>query len=200
MLINKGKVDRVIVSAAEEISGSVVAIHHELGMLRKGASNGLTLGEGAVSMVLESDQSAVQRGARVYGSLIGWSTVNDISCGPQDYSKNGDHLLKAASQCMKNDEKTDSGLLCISPENGMQVVESAFNQAVEGLKEIRRKTQKKCFKDKVGESGASGGMGLAAGLLSDLLPPMHDILASYECQRRNECGVSCTANGTMSFT
>ena len=77
---------------------------------------------------------------------------------------------------MNNDEKTDSGLLCISPENGMQVVESAFSQVYEGLANIRSKTQKTCFKKLVGESGASGGMGLAAGLLSVLLPPVHDIL------------------------
>jgi len=177
MLIQKGKVNRVIVSAAEEISSSVLAIHHELGMLKKRTGNGLVLGEGAVSMVLESDHSAIKRGAKGYGTLIGWNTQNDISCGPQNYSEKGDTLLNAVTHCLKNVENTDSGVLCLSPENGMQGVESALNQTVEGLKNIvGQEFQKTCFKKKVGESGVSGGMGLAAGLLSDMVPPGYDIL------------------------
>lgn len=176
MLIQKGKANRVIVSAAEEISGSVLAIHHELGLLKNGGANGLILGEGAVSMVLESDQSAVQRGARIYGTFLGWNSVNDSSCGPQDYSKNGEHLLKAASQCMKSAEEADSGLLCISPKNGMRSVESASDHTFQGLKDIKRKIQTICFKKSFGESGVSGGMGLAAGLLGDIRQPGYDIL------------------------
>jgi 3-oxoacyl-[acyl-carrier-protein] synthase II len=176
-LINKGKANRVIVSAAEEISGSILAIHHELGMLKKDTANGIILGEGAVSIVLESDQSAVQRGARIYGTLTGFKIINDISCGPQEYSKNGEYLLQAAAHCIKDADNADSDLLCLSPENGMSTIEPAWNQTYEGLKEITGQgLQKICFKKQVGESGASGGMGLAAGLLSNMLPQMHDIL------------------------
>jgi len=177
MLIKKGKVDRVVVSAAEEISSSVLAIHHELGMLKKGDEKGLVLGEGAVSVVLESDHSAIQRGAEVYGTLVGWKTENDISCGPQMYSAEGSSLLKAVSCCLRNAENSNAGVLCMSPENGMKNVESALNQVEKDLKDTMGQPLKKiCFKNKVGESGVSGGMCLAAGLLSDIVPSGYDIL------------------------
>jgi 3-oxoacyl-[acyl-carrier-protein] synthase II len=177
MLIKKGKANRVIISAAEEISSSVLAIHDDLGMLKKDAGNGLILGEGAVSMVLESNRSAVQRGAKIYGSVIGWGIENDISCNPQDYSEEGDYLISAISHCLKSAESNDFGVFCLSPENGIQCVESASNEAIEGLKDmVDQEVQKISFKKKVGESGVSGGMGLAAGLLSDIVPPRYNIL------------------------
>ena len=85
MLIQKGRADLVVVSAAEEVSESIVAIHYELGLLEQGERKGLVLGEGSVSMVLESRREALKRGARVYGELAAWKTEQDPDCGPIDF-------------------------------------------------------------------------------------------------------------------
>lgn len=178
MLIRKGRANRVMISAAEEISGSVLAIHDALGMLRRGSSNGLVLGEGAVTMVLEAEETAVQRGAKIYGSVSAWKTVNDTTCGPQHFSENDAYLFNAASAVCENiTEGNESGIWCLSPENGMPAVQAAWAGVYSALTSSMRAAVKKiAFKERIGESGASSGIGLAAALLNQSRPADWDIL------------------------
>ena len=165
-LIRAGKADQVVVSAAEEVSESILAIHHTLGLLEMKEEKGLILGEGAVSMVIESNKSVLERGARVYGTLTGWDTVQDSLCGPLDYSLCGKPLLSAASKCLQEIKNKKCNLLCVSPESGNKNLKTVTSDIFKGLNDIwHQNVAKTSFRSYFGESGISGGLGLAAVLL-----------------------------------
>jgi 3-oxoacyl-[acyl-carrier-protein] synthase II len=166
-LIREGKADQVVVSAAEEVSESILAIHHELGLLEMKERKGLILGEGAVSMVIESHRMALTRGARVYGTLTSCNTAQDSLCGPLDYSSCGEPLLRAAFQSLQGIKDKKGNLLCVSPENGNKTLEAVTSDTFKGLNDFwHQDVTKACFRSYFGESGASGGLGLAAALLN----------------------------------
>lgn len=169
-LIQRQRRQKVVVSASEELSHSILAIHNELGILRSENQAGLELGEGSVSMVLESYSSALDRGIRPYGALIGFGTVQDTRCGPLDYSQDGEAMVKAVSKCVKGREE-EAELICITPENGHKAVESVTPHLLKGVGDLwpgRRRIGN--FKRLLGESGISGGLGLAAVLLDNSDP------------------------------
>lgn len=168
-LIRAGKADQVVVSAAEEVSESILAIHHTLGLLEMKEEKGLILGEGAVSMVIESNKSVLERGARVYGTLTGWDTVQDSLCGPLDYSLCGKPLLSAASKCLQEIKNKKCNLLCVSPESGNKNLKTVTSDIFKGLNDIwHQNVAKTSFRSYFGESGISGGLGLAAVLLDQI--------------------------------
>jgi 3-oxoacyl-[acyl-carrier-protein] synthase II len=166
MLIQQGRADQVLVSAAEEVSESIVAIHQELGLLEGEAGKGLVLGEGAVSMVIESQRAALERGARIYGSLIAWNTHQDPECGPVEYSMRRRALLEAASKCLHAVKDREGTILCMTPENGIEAVEMLISEVLKGLDDLYpEKISRVSFLSPFGVSGLSGGLGLAVALL-----------------------------------
>ncbi len=161
-LIRSGKADQVAVCAAETISASVLAIHHELGLLESGRHKGICVGEGAVCMTLEPLASTENRGSRIYGTITGKETFQDATCGPQDFLSDTEGLLQMAGRCMKNNMDKHNGILCISPENGDPRLDPVTDTLFEALgKDI----QKLPIRSLAGESGMAGGQGLAAALL-----------------------------------
>jgi len=166
--IRTGKAEQIAVCAAEEINESILAIHHELGLLETKEQKGLRLGEGAVCMIVESEKLALERGARIYGIISEGHTVQDSSCGPQDYSSDADYLLRALSRCVETVDGKNGELLCISPDNGSTALEKVSQDVSGELLNIwegdaRMVDFRSCF----GESGFSGGVGLAAALLGE---------------------------------
>ena len=177
-----GKARRILVSAAEELSESIVAIHHALGLLEDGGRSGLTLGEGAVSMVVESLRSAQERGAGIYGSLAGWKTVQDVACGPIDFSLRDDLLVQAATRCMDGLRSEQGEMLLVTPQNGIPEIERVTTDAIPAVKSALKGVLLRplAFRALVGESGIAGGLGLAAFLLDRSLspPPLGVVLTS----------------------
>ncbi len=164
--IRAGKAEQVAVCAAEEINESILAIHHELGLLETKEQKGLLLGEGAVCMIVESEKSALERGARIYGIVSDGHTVQDSSCGPQDYSSDPGHLLRAVSRCLETVDEKNGNLLCISPDNGSPTLEKVSRYVSDELHSVwEGDTRMVDFRSCFGESGFSGGLGLAAALL-----------------------------------
>ena len=164
--IRAGRADQVAVCAAEEINESILAITHKLGLLETREKKGVLLGEGAVCMVLESENSALRRGARLYGTMAGGYTVQDSSCGPLAYSRDPRHLIQAATQSLHETDKQGGDLLCVSPDNGSPGLEKVAAVTLDKMKNLWNKnTSMINFKTFFGESGVSGGLGLAAALL-----------------------------------
>ncbi len=88
--IKLGVVDQVICGGAEELTPSVAAIFDVLGATSIGTPDntprpfdatrdGIAVGEGAGSFVLERMDLALARGARIYGEICGFYTNNDAS-------------------------------------------------------------------------------------------------------------------------
>jgi 3-oxoacyl-[acyl-carrier-protein] synthase II len=166
MLIQQGRAEQVLVSAAEEVSESIVAIHQELGLLKGEGREGLELGEGAVTMVIESHGSALARGAGVYGTLTAWNTQQDPECGPVEYSSCRGALLEAALTCLQPVRDREGAILCMTPENGTEAMATLVSEVSRGLDALYpERTRRVSFLAPFGESGLSGGLGLAVALL-----------------------------------
>ena len=57
--------------------------------------------------------------------------------------------------------------MCVSPENGNKTLEAVTSDTFKGLNDFwHQDVTKACFRSYFGESGASGGLGLAAALLN----------------------------------
>ena len=170
-LVRRGRSEVVAVCGAEELSGSILAIHSALGLLRgPGGGGGLVLGEGAVCVVVEPEARARERGARAYGAVRAWEAAGDPRCGPLDYPPDGAPLLRAAAACLDRGP-AGGGLACISPESGNPRVDRAAAAVLRGLEAEGRTAAPLAFKPRVGESGIGGGLGLAAALLGPEVDP-----------------------------
>ncbi|MFC7440517.1 beta-ketoacyl synthase N-terminal-like domain-containing protein [Laceyella putida] len=73
--IESGEVDVVITGAVESLSDEYVAWFKENGLIEAGEESVLT--EGAGVLILESDEHAKERGARIWGTVRGLSSVFD---------------------------------------------------------------------------------------------------------------------------
>src|SRR5437764_2604803 len=74
--------DIVISVAADTLTNTVVDAYRELGLL---SEDGFALTEGAVALILERASHARQRGARVYGEIVGYGMASDgRGVGPID--------------------------------------------------------------------------------------------------------------------
>ncbi len=164
--IRTGKAEQIAVCAADEINESILAIHQDLKLLQTKKQEGIHLGEGAVCMIVESDKTALARGANIYGTLVEGNTVQDSSCGPLNYSSDAGPLLKATTRCIQKIDKKEGRLLCIDPDNGSPSLSKVSRVTFDELhrtwgKDVNMVNFRSCF----GESGISGGLGLAAALL-----------------------------------
>ena len=166
-LIQRGLAHRVIVCGAEELNESIMAIHHKLELLESKKNHGLILGEGAVTMILESAKTALERGADIYGNLASMATVQDASCGPVDFTSSEKPVLNAAYRCLKQTGKNGGSLRILGPENGANFT------GADPLVNLYATLNHQCdppltrtgYRPLFGESGICSGLGLAAALL-----------------------------------
>jgi 3-oxoacyl-[acyl-carrier-protein] synthase II len=63
--------------------------------------DGTVLGEGGAMLVMEELQHAKERGAKIFGELLSYSSVND-ACNLFQVENNGETLAKAMGQSLKN--------------------------------------------------------------------------------------------------
>jgi len=82
--LRAGRADAMVVGGADEISQAMLMMFDSFGLLAPDAvrpfdrdREGLLLGEGAAALVLEREQDARARGARVHGQILGWANVAD---------------------------------------------------------------------------------------------------------------------------
>jgi 3-oxoacyl-[acyl-carrier-protein] synthase II len=162
-LIRCGRAARAIVCAAEEMSDSVLTIHATLGLLDSEGRRGLTLGEGAVAMILEPESEALRRGAHCYGRVRGWRRLQDVSCGPQEYASDGVLLRQAARGCLEEAPDLGGPLDWLSPENGLPVLEEVADNVADALRRWGAADgSAQRVRLQVGESGLAASIGLAA--------------------------------------
>jgi hypothetical protein len=163
-LIRSGKADRVIVNAAEELSDAILAIHNSLGWTGPDTKKPHFLGEGAVSMVLESSRKARERGARIYGMIQRVATSQDTSCGPLDYTRDISLAAKATSQILEGMDNRKGPLLYIRNRNSPGDPQEGSGW----LRELwKGETREASRFSRMGQSGLIGGLGLVAALLSE---------------------------------
>jgi 3-oxoacyl-[acyl-carrier-protein] synthase II len=171
--VRKGKADLVITGGVDELSEFLFRGFSELRLLATDqghgekscpydkARNGLVLGEGAVSLVIENEEHARSRGVRIYGYILGYSLV-----GKSFKGDGSEDLSRSMRMTLNGREET-----CIDYLSG------AGNSS-EVLDALEAKGIKKTFptqllqipvssiKSMTGEAIASGGMRMAANVLA----------------------------------
>ena len=171
--VRKGKADLVITGGVDELSEFLFRGFSELRLLATDqghgekscpydkARNGLVLGEGAGLLVIENEEHARSRGARIYGSILSYSLVGKSSKG------DGSEDLSRSIRMALNGKK----------EISIDYLSGAGNSS-EVLDVLEAKGFKKTFppqhlripvssiKSMTGEAIASGGLRMAANVLA----------------------------------
>lgn len=180
-LIKTQQCERVIVGAVEApITPLTLAGFEQMGALASTGCypfdrdrEGFVLGEGAAIFVLESEDLAQRRKAKIYGKILGFGLTADACYGNKP-DRVGKSAIAAIQNCLKNshlssDEidyiHTHGTATKLNDDHEVQLIKQLFPQgvAVSSTKGATGHTL-----------GASGALGVAFGLMTlneQLLPP-----------------------------
>lgn len=162
-LVRGGRASRVLVTAAEELSEAILAIHQALGFFQ--TPQGLRLGEGALSLLVESAGSARARGAKPYAAIAATATVQDVSAGPCDFTADPALLARPAVACLARLSNPRSAVTMAGPGNGLAACEITGRATLSTLAEHYPGLLPVETRRLFGESGLTGGLSLAAAML-----------------------------------
>ncbi|MBL0387158.1 beta-ketoacyl-[acyl-carrier-protein] synthase family protein [Tumebacillus sp. ITR2] len=164
-LIQYGDADAVIVVTGDEFNETMVAGHSRVpGYLTAGNSSkpfgagldGTVLGEACVAFVVESEESALARGAKVYGELKGFGLTSDSS-GPARVSRKGEEWAKSFELAVQEAGLTfDQVDYVAASASGNRVFDTAEARALRQV--IGNKAPVSAPKGYFGEALASSGM------------------------------------------
>jgi 3-oxoacyl-[acyl-carrier-protein] synthase II len=152
--------------------------------------NGFSLGEGSVTLLLESEASAVARGARSYGEVLGVGATGSpatINSWPNDPNGLERAMLAALAPVGVS---PDEVVALFATANGSPDLDRLESAAVGAT--FARPIPVVSIKGATGESSASGAASIAAGLLAvgaGRLPPT----VGWR-ERDPACDVSVTAD------
>ncbi len=127
--------------------------------------NGLVLGEGGFTLLLESSASAARRRARVYGEILGVGASASkaaINAWPSDPSGPAKAIQIALADAALGPEGIDAFFASANGSVDLDAVEASAIAATFG----DRRVAVTSLKGAIGESGAGGAAGLISALLS----------------------------------
>ncbi len=159
-------------------------------------------GEGAGSMVLENLETALERGAHIYGEVLGWGSSAGV--GHDGSAACGRALRSAVRQCLKRAELSPSGIGHIHA-HGLGTMRSDLEEAVaihDVLGSAGRQTPVVAAKSRLANAGAgAGAMELVASLLA--LKHQHLFAIGGDHQADPQCPVravtSCSEAAGTTF-
>jgi 3-oxoacyl-[acyl-carrier-protein] synthase II len=110
-LVQTGQCQRVIAGAVEApITPLTIAGFQQMGVLAKTGAypfdlhrEGLVLGEGAAAFVVESEELAKRRQAKIYGQILGFGFTAD-AYHPTSPEPHGKSAIAAIKQCLKHSQ------------------------------------------------------------------------------------------------
>jgi 3-oxoacyl-[acyl-carrier-protein] synthase II len=181
LLIQSGQCQRVIAGAVEApITPLTITGFQQMGAMAKTGAypfdvqrEGLVLGEGGAVFVLESAELAQQRGAKVYGEILGFGLTADAyhSNSPEPQAKSAIACIK---QCLERSQITAADIDFIHAHGTATQINDRFESLLiqtlfpEGV-------AVSSTKGATGHTlGASGALGVAFSLLAlqqQILPP-----------------------------
>jgi len=179
--IQKGKADLVLTGGVDELSEFLFRGFSELRLLATDQGhgerscpydqtrNGLVLGEGAGVWVIETEEHARLRGARIYGYVLGYSLVGDSSRG------GGSEDIKRSIRMALRSKENISIDYISSAGNSSRALDALEAQGIKKTLDAQRlQIPVSSVKSMVGEAIASGGMRMVANVLSmenGFIPP-----------------------------
>jgi 3-oxoacyl-(acyl-carrier-protein) synthase len=179
--LKKGKVDLILTGGVDELSEFLFRGFSELHFLATDQGygerscpydrmrNGLVLGEGAGLLILENEEHARSRGARIYGYILGYSLV-----GRSSKSNGSEDIKRSIEMTFKGRENIPIDYLnsAGNSSKGLDPLE------VQGIKKAfptrHSQVPVSSIKSIVGEAIALGGMRMVSNVISmeyGFIPP-----------------------------
>ena len=129
--------DAVVCLGADALTDTVLAAYKELGVLAGSspASNGggLALGEAGVALVVERLGTASERGARVYGEVLGYGITSDAQ-GIGRIDPEGEGIERAMRTALERAGVEPASVAAVwSSRAGLAVADEAEAKAIERL-------------------------------------------------------------------
>jgi len=179
--LRKGSADLILTGGVDELSEFLFRGFSELGFLATDQGhgekscpydrmrNGLVLGEGAGTLVMEKEEHARRRGARVYGYILGYSLVGRSSKG----DGSGD-LERAIRMALRGRESRAIDYIHGAGNSSKQLDALEASGVKKTIPSMYSQIPVSSIKSMIGEAIASGGMRMVANVLSmehGLVPP-----------------------------
>lgn len=204
--IRLGRADIVLAGGVEELCEETFLGFHNLGCLSgidgsepvccpfDARRNGIILSEGAAVLVLEEEARALERGAEIYATVLGYSNSFDYESA-MDFSHGGKGLENAIRNALKDASLTreEIGYIasCANATKGLDRMETSAIKEVFG--KYAYDIPVSSIKSMMGESfSASGALSLAAStgcLYRGIIPPT----VNYE-EKDPECDLDYVPN------
>jgi 3-oxoacyl-[acyl-carrier-protein] synthase II len=177
-LLDGDIVDVVLVGGAEELSEILFGCYDAVGGLNRirvkedgdiqpKPGGGLILGEGAAVLVMERQESAGQRGARVYGSLVANVIAGGVSAMGH-YATQGQQIARAIVHSMEKAGMQPGNIdhVSVSANYAKELDRMEFEQVAGCFHHSDRGGWVSPLKYLIGDFGAAGTTRAAAVLLS----------------------------------
>jgi 3-oxoacyl-[acyl-carrier-protein] synthase II len=180
-LIRSGACQRAIAGAIEApISPLTIAGFNRMGALASTGCypfskrrEGLVLGEGGALFLLESWQSAIDRGARIYGEILGWGLSADAMgiCAPDPQATGA---VRAVKTCLLDSNLEPNEIDYIHAHGtGTQLNDRQEQDVIEAIfdRGIPLSSTKGATGHTLGASGALGAGICLQAMSTQILPP-----------------------------
>ena len=181
-LLQKAAADAVIAGGGEELNAVIYHAFSALGILSPGKKgkkgpegcfpfdrrrNGRVLGEGAAVLALETLESAISRGARVYAEVAGWSMTGGAA-SISAYRFNTNTMEKAMGAALERAGlKPDDVSHISAAANSTALLDSAETEAVKRLfGEMAGRVPISSIRPMTGDFEGMGGLRLLTSALS----------------------------------
>jgi 3-oxoacyl-[acyl-carrier-protein] synthase II len=199
-LIKNGEADVAIVGASDTLTESTIGGFHSLQALSKlGASPfseriGLSLGDGAGCIVLESEEHARNRDAKIYAEILSYSFFGDAfhTTSPDE---TGEGLRETMDEAIKlaNLKKEDIKVIC-AHGTGTLSNDSVETLAIQNCfkehsQDLAVTSTKSFYGHTLGASGITQAIIMIDAMLADFVPP----IVNFE-NERPECDLKYVKN------
>jgi len=131
--IRRGDENVMLASGTDELTDIEAELYQNAGYLGNGKDNGTVLGEGSVTLILESSKAAAARGSRKYAQIAGYGTArHSVSYNKVDGT--GEALVRAIEDAVADagieagDIKTVYGFA-----NGLKPLDDILGDAVSAI-------------------------------------------------------------------
>jgi 3-oxoacyl-[acyl-carrier-protein] synthase II len=168
-LAAENQADAMVAIAADAITDTVLQAYQELGALASSEpgtnGTGFALSEGSVVLVLERLSKAKERGAKIYGEILGYGITSD-AVGVGMIDKSGDGIERAMRLALERADLKPEDITAVwASASGHKYADPAERQAIERV--FGENANVQMPKLKLGEPmGAGGALNAALALKS----------------------------------
>ena len=131
--IRRGDENIMLASGSDELTDIEADLYKHAGYVGNGKDDGVVLGEGSVTLILESSKSAAERGSKKYAQIAGYAAARHST--PYDkVSGTGEALVRAIEEAISDAGITASDISVVYGfANGLKCIDGILDEAVSAV-------------------------------------------------------------------